>query len=175
MNLEARKYPIGHTKYQDQLSPELIKVMIADMAALPADLRTAVGALTKKQKQQSYREGGWTATQIIHHIADSHANCLIRLKVTLTEDNPTVKPYDENLWAELPDSLTENYEASLRMVEGLHERICTVLSSMAVEDFERTYYHPGYQKTFTLREMLCLYHWHGRHHLGQIRVILSDK
>ncbi len=84
MNLEARKYPIGHTKYHDQLSPELIKVMIADMAALPADLRSAVAKLSKKQRQQSYREGGWTATQIIHHIADSHANCLIRLKVTLT-------------------------------------------------------------------------------------------
>jgi hypothetical protein len=173
MDIEARKYPIGKAKFPSEYPDGLIRVMVNDFALLPADLRAVAQSLTKKQKHSSYRDGGWTALQIIHHIADSHCNAYTRLKLTLTEDHPTIKPYDENLWASLEDGNSELIEPSLKMIEGVHERMTHTFNNMVAEDFERRFFHPQQGESRDLYWLLSLYHWHGRHHLGQIRVIQS--
>jgi hypothetical protein len=175
MDLEARKYPIGKVKYHEVYTPELIKIMVADMAQLPANVRKVAEALTKKQRSLSYREGGWTASQIVHHIADSHANAYIRLKLTLTEDKPVIKAYDENRWAALLDGSIDNFDSSLKMLEAIHERWCRTWDSMTLDEYDRSYIHPQYQSEVPLKKMLSLYHWHGRHHLEHLRIISQEK
>lgn len=173
MDIEARKYPIGKFKMPEAFPEELLRVMIQDIQKLPEDIKTTFQKLSKQQKHQSYREGGWNALQILHHIADSHLNAYIRLKLSLTEDNPTIKPYDENLWANLQDANSENVEATLLIIEGIQHKLALTFSNMKREDFERTFFHPEHQKTFNMFWLLSLYHWHGRHHLGHLRVIQS--
>lgn len=171
MDIEARKYPIGKFKMPESFPDELIRVMIQDIEKLPSQIKETYNKLSKSQKHLSYRDGGWSALQVLHHIADSHLNAYNRLKLTLTEDNPTVKPYDENLWAALPDANSENAEASLLLIEGIQHKLAQTFSNMKRADFERTFFHPEHQKSFNLFWLISLYHWHGRHHLGHLRII----
>lgn len=174
MDIEAKKFPIGKMKIPAEYTDAIIRVMVNDMLGLPADVSKLALALSKKQLHTSYREGGWSALQIIHHLADTHINAYIRLKLALTEENPIIKPYDENLWAEQPEALTENIRPSLLMLQSAHERMCNTFSAMNPEEWHRTFFHPEEQREISLHEHLSKYHWHGRHHLGHLRIIAAS-
>lgn len=172
--LNPRIYPIGKHLKPDFISAEMRKSFIARLETLPALLRKTAEALNEKQLASSYREHGWTARQIVHHIADSHCNMYIRVKLALTSETPTINPYDENKWSEFPDGKSGDIQISLSMIESLHHRIVATLKSLSEDDFKRTYIHPQYQTKSSIDEVLALYAWHGDHHLGQLQVILND-
>ena len=131
-------------------------------------MREAIRGLNEKQLDTPYRDGGWTVRQVVHHVPDSHLNAYTRVKLALTENAPTIKPYDEAAWAALPDSRSTPIETSLRMLEALHERWTGLLRSMKPEDFQRRFTHPEHGKTFTLDWLVAMYAWHGRHHVAHI-------
>jgi len=137
---------------------------------LPARLCAAVAGLNDSQLDTPYRDGGWTLRQVVHHLADSHANSVIRFKLALTEDWPTIKPYDENAWAQLSDSKSLPIDSSLSFISAMHERWVALLESMSEADFERGYVHPerGRQNLLTA---LGIYAWHGRHHTAHITAL----
>lgn len=161
------RFPIGPwTPPQGDISPTWRANHIRDIAELPAQMRAAVAGLSDAQLDTPYRPGGWTVRQVVHHVADSHANGFIRQKLALTEVNPTVKPYDEERWAELPDAQLP-VEVSLRMIDAIHERWVALLNALPAERFATPYQHPqsGPQ---TLDSSLSTYSWHGRHHVAHI-------
>lgn len=124
--------------------------------------------LSNEQLDTSYRPAGWTLRQVVHHLPDSHMNAYVRIKLTVTEDNPTIRPYLEARWAECEEARTAPVQVSLDLLESLHERWALFLRSMQAADFDRTYYHPEHQKNVPLREVISMYAWHGRHHLTHI-------
>jgi hypothetical protein len=141
---------------------------IDEIAALPALVRTAVSGLTDEQLDTPYRLGGWTVRQVVHHVPDSHMHAYIRLKLALTEDAPVIKPYDEARWAELPDSRLP-IATSLAILDGVHERMSTILRTIAPSDWGRTFIHPEFPDgPRTIDWHLQNYAWHGRHHLAHI-------
>ena len=167
-NIELYKYPIGNFKYEGDLTFEEIKSKISELQILPSLLIEEVKNLNNEQLDTSYREGGWTLRQVVHHIADSHSNAFIRFKLSLTEDNPTIKPYSQSSWAETADSKNAPVQLSLYILEGLHGRFVLLLNSMSFEDFDKTFFHPEQKNNIPLKRMLSLYAWHGKHHLNQI-------
>jgi hypothetical protein len=140
---------------------------IATLAALPANLRAAIQGLSESQLDTPYRDGGWTVRQLMHHVADSHMNAYVRVRLALTEDWPTVKGYDEKLWAELADARTAPIELSLELLEGLHGRLVLLLNSLTEEQWQRGYDHTENGRT-RLAEFAALYDWHCRHHVAHI-------
>jgi uncharacterized damage-inducible protein DinB len=167
------RYPIGKFEAPNEYSADSIAFMISELEILPQLLNKTVEGLSDADLEKTYREGGWTVRQIVHHLADSHVNMYLRLKVTLTEDTPTIKPYDENLWAAMKDAKHAEIALSLPIITAIHQRIVEVLRNMQIEEFDRTYYHPQYDKTLDLKFMLALYSWHGKHHVGQIKNALG--
>lgn len=159
--------PIGKYTFPEHFAAEQRQVCIEELRKFPQLLRAATAHLTDEQLSLSYRPGGWSIRQIVHHCADSHMNAYVRTKLMLTEDQPTVKPYDENLWAAMPD-YTMPIQSSLILLEGMHERWAYTFEHATPNQYSKTYYHPQYQKTVTLDELISLYAWHGKHHLGQI-------
>lgn len=164
---EDLKYPIGRVQFKSTLTSNDRRDLINAIAAVPTDLRQAVAGLSDAQLDTPYRPDGWTVRQVIHHVPDSHMNAFIRLKLALTEDNPTIKPYEEALWANLPDAGLP-IDVSLRLNEALHERWVALMNTMAESVWSRTFIHPASGRTFTLDEMTQLYAWHGRHHVAHI-------
>lgn len=167
--LEQIKYPIGRYKAPTEFTPQLINGWIAAIEALPSWLDPCIENLDEAQLETPYRDGGWNARQVIHHLADSHMNAYIRLKLALTEDNPVVKPYDENLWSELYDVKTVPVNISITLLHALHRRWVAQLGSLSDTDWKRTYFHPEQNKSVPIWQMTALYAWHGRHHMEQIR------
>ena len=161
------RYPIGHYERRDVLTPEERAAMIEQIAAAPRKMRDAVAGLTPDQLETPYREGGWTLRQVVHHVPDSHMNSYVRFKLALTEQTPTIRPYDEARWAELADSVDTPPETSMALLESLHDRWVRLLRSMSADDFQRTLNHPA-NGLMTLDAMLALYAWHGRHHVAHI-------
>jgi len=143
---------------------------IADIAALPVTIRAAVAGLDDRQLDTNYRPEGWTVRQVVHHVADSHMNALIRLKLALTEDNPTIKPYDENAWATLAD-MRLPIGLSLAVIDGLHCRWDALNAALKDADYGRTFVHPEHGRTFTLDWLLQNYGWHSRHHVAHITAL----
>ena len=168
------RYPVGKFHWKGELTEADRAELIAQIAEAPARLREAASGLTEAQLGTPYRPGGWTARQVIHHVPDSHMNAYIRFKLALTEDQPAIKPYDQVQWAELADTKVTRVETSLTLLESLHERWVNVLRSMTQADFERTLNHPEHG-LIKLDWMLALYAWHGRHHLGHVRAVVSDE
>lgn len=163
------RYPIGQpTLPTGPLEPGARIAHIAHIALLPDQVRAAVTGLSAAQLDTPYRPGGWTVRQVIHHLPDSHLNSYTRFKLALTEDNPTVRPYEEHAWAELPDIAATPPAVSLAMLESLHIRWTILLRNLSSDQWQRTFYHPGTQRDFTLDEALVMYSWHGRHHLAHI-------
>jgi hypothetical protein len=158
------RYPVGRFDPTDTAS---LTDAIAAIAALPRDLQQAVARLTMKQVDTTYREGGWTARQVVHHLADSHLNSYTRFRLALTEDAPTIRPYDEKAWAELADAKTGPLDMSILLLEGLHARWAALLRSMTPFDFERTFVHPE-RGSMTLATTTRIYAWHCRHHLAHL-------
>jgi uncharacterized damage-inducible protein DinB len=141
--------------------------MIEEIELMPAALRAAVQGLSPQQLETPYREGGWTVRQVIHHVPESHMNAYIRFKLALTEDQPTIKPYAEDLWAKLPDVESTPLEVSLALLASLHGRFVYMLRSMQPEDWKRSFNHPQLGP-MALEKNLALYSWHGRHHLAHV-------
>lgn len=162
------RYPIGPFQRRDELSDGERRAMLDDIAATPAKMRAAVAGLTEEQLDTPYRDGGWTLRQVVHHVPDSHLNAYCRLKLALTEDVPTIRPYDESTWAKLDDSRLTPIEVSLTLLESLHARWMTLFRSMKPEDFRRTFRHPEQEGTLTLDWLVAMYAWHGKHHTGHI-------
>ncbi len=144
------------------------KQVIAAIAQAPTKMRAAVKGLKPRQLDTPYREGGWTVRQVVHHVPDSHLNAYTRLKLALTEREPTIKPYDQEAWAGLPDTRDTPVETSLALLENLHERWVKLWQSLKPADFERTLRHPE-SGLKTVDWLLALYSWHGRHHVAHVR------
>lgn len=161
--LDTLRYPIGNFTYGKIYSSDDRRQQIAAMEELPIKLTELVGKWGDDRLDTPYRPDGWTIRQLVHHIADSHMNAYIRTKLALTEDNPTIKPYEEGEWAKLPDSLLD-IAPSLVILRNLHVRWVAVLSSLSDAELNRTYFHPASQRTVTLREAIAMYVWHGEHH-----------
>jgi uncharacterized damage-inducible protein DinB len=164
------RFPIGPFRYDPHPPPELRRQCIARIAAAPAAFRAAVTGLDDRQLDTPYRPGGWTVRQVVHHVPDSHMNAYIRFKLALTEDNPTIKTYQEDLWAGVADTAKTPIGVSLTLLEALHTRWGAVLESMADEDFERPLQHPELG-AITLDRLLQLYAWHGAHHTAHVTTL----
>ena len=165
-DLNDLRYPIGRFTPPASSLPGIRAAHIQTVRLLPERLRAAVNGLSETQLDTPYRDGGWPVRQVVHHFADSHANSYIRFKLALTEDWPTIKPYDEAAWARLPDS-SQPIEPSLVFITGLHQRLVALLESMPEEDFDRGFNHPE-RGRMTLAANLALYEWHSRHHTAHI-------
>ncbi|RJX37612.1 putative metal-dependent hydrolase [Paenibacillus pinisoli] len=166
--MEDIRYPIGTFHHDGEIDAAQRKSWIYEIASLPEQLGEAVSGLSSEQLSTPYRDGGWTVRQVIHHVADSHMNAYIRLKLALTEDNPVIKPYYEDRWAELQDTELEPVETSLALLASLHRRWTTLLQSLPGEAYGRTFYHPEQGTSIPLDVNLGMYAWHGRHHLAHI-------
>ena len=160
------RYPIGPSDQRSPLTAGERAQRIDAIAVAPSQLRLAVHGLSDEQLDTPYRPGGWTVRQTVHHVADSHMNAFIRFRLGLTEDNPTIKPYDEQAWAELAD-MRLPIEVSLRLLDGLHERLVHMLQALSSASFDRTIFHPE-NGPMTLDAMLSMYAWHGKHHTAHI-------
>ncbi len=176
--MEARlndpRYPIGKFHYEGALSEEQKLTCIVSIAHMPADLRAAVKGLSPEQLDTPYRDGGWTVRQVVHHVPDSHMNSYVRFKLALTEDEPTIKPYAEDRWAELADTKQTPIEVSLTLLETLHDRWVRLLRSLTADDWTRAFRHPE-RGTMTLEHALAMYAWHGRHHVAHITELRKRK
>jgi len=168
MNLDQLKYPIGKFSRPTTITTHDITQWITEIEMLPAQVRTAVESLNDAQLDTPYRPEGWTVRQLAHHLPDSHLNSYIRFKLALTEDNPTIKPYMEERWAELPDGKTAPIATSLDLLESLHKRWVQTLHNITPEQWQRTFFHPESKKEFPLDVVLSIYVWHGKHHLAHI-------
>ncbi|NOT07571.1 MAG: bacillithiol transferase BstA [Gemmatimonadales bacterium] len=165
------RYPVGPFALEGDITPERREGWITEITEAPAQLRAAIHGLTEAQFDTPYREGGWTVRQVLHHVPDSHLNAYVRFKLALTEENPTIKPYEEGRWAELPDTMATQAGVSLMLLEALHRRWVILLRAMTEPDWARTFYHPEQKKAQRLDRVLALYAWHGRHHVAHIAAL----
>lgn len=168
LKTEDLRYPIGQFRFEGGADPGHRGRRIDEIASAPDLLRAAVAGLSSQQLDTPYREKGWTVRQVVHHLPDSHLNAYTRMKLALTEDEPTIKPYEEARWAELPDSRTGPVESSLDLLEALHHRWVPLIRQLGPADFRRRFRHPALGRTIELEELIALYAWHGRHHVAHI-------
>ena len=161
------RYPVGKFHFPDSVSRDDRSKFVDQIADAPARLRSAVAGLDDSQLDTPYRPGGWTVRQVVHHVPDSHLNSYTRFRLALTEDQPIIKPYQEDLWAELADARTAPIEVSLRLLECLHSRWIGLLRSLTDEQWKRAFRHPDLGLV-TLEQNTALYAWHGRHHVAHI-------
>jgi uncharacterized damage-inducible protein DinB len=161
------RYPIGKFHYEGPPSDEQKKKFIDDIAATPSNLRAAVQGLSAQQFDTPYRPEGWTVRQVAHHVPDSHLNAYVRFKLALTEDDPTIKPYAEDKWANLADTAATPVEVSLTLLDSLHTRWVLLLRSLQESDWKRNFRHPE-MGNVSLEKSLALYAWHGRHHVAHV-------
>ena len=166
-DLNDLRYPIGRFSPPASSAPGIRSTQIQTVRLLPEQLRAAVNGLSDAQLDTPYREGGWTVRQVVHHIADSHAMAYTRCKLALTEDWPTINPYNEAAWAELADSRQLPVEVSLEMIAGVHARWAALLESLSDEEFQKGYNHPERGRE-NLAKALAMYDWHSRHHTAHI-------
>jgi uncharacterized damage-inducible protein DinB len=165
--MDELRFPTGRFVRPESLSDDQRRAAIETIAATPANIRAAVRGLSDAQLDTPYRPGGWTVRQVVHHVPDSHANAYCRFKLALTEDVPTIKPYDEAAWANLEDSRSTPIETSLTMLDVVHDRWVRILRAMATSDFGRKLNHPE-NGVMTLDQLLALYAWHGPHHTAHV-------
>lgn len=161
------RYPIGKFTYAGPPNEAQRQELIAEIERAPAALRVAVAGLSEQQVETPYRDGGWTVRQVVHHVPESHMNAYIRFKLALTEDEPTVKPYMEDRWAQMPDVESTPLEVSLALLDSLHDRFVRTLRLIKPDEWKRTFRHPELGLV-PLEKNLALYAWHGRHHVAHI-------
>jgi len=168
--MEDLRYPIG--KYLPQsFSESQLQEWLIDIKFLPLHLENAILNLDESQINTPYRPDGWTVKQLVHHVADSHMNAYIRFKLGLTEDNPTIKSYDEGAWANLPDTHNLPINISLTLLHALHARWMEVIKGIKGNEWNRTVFHPEQKKEITLWHLLGMYAWHGKHHVAHITAL----
>ena len=166
---DSLRYPTGRFQRPTRpLENAERREMIDTIERTPAAIRAAIRGLSDAQLDTPYRPGGWTVRQVVHHVPDSHMNAFIRFKLALTEDTPTIKPYDEAAWAKLADARNTPIETSLTLLSSLHERWVGLLRSMSPSDYQRKLNHPDWDAPLSLDQMLALYSWHGPHHTAHI-------
>lgn len=161
------RYPIGKYEPVPYAAPEK-QAWLNELKRLPDQLEMAVQNLDEQQLDTPYREGGWTVRQVVHHLADSHMNAFARFRLGLTENNPVIKPYDENAWAALADVRTVPINVSLTLLHALHLRMVATLRDLTDEQWQRTVFHPEHQRELSLWYLLGMYAWHGKHHVAHI-------
>jgi hypothetical protein len=172
---DSLRFPIGHYQLPSApLSPTERATYVQQLADLPAQVLAVAQQAGGERLQQPYRPGGWTGRQVIHHLADSHLNCYARYRLALTEENPTIRPYDETAWAELPDVAASPITVSIDLLAALHSRWVMLLQHLGEEQWQRTFYHPKMERTFTLEQATVMYAWHGRHHLAHLNALLGQ-
>jgi len=168
------RYPIGKFAMPAEVTPVRRQEAIDEIALTPGKLRAAVKGLNDSQLDTPYRDGGWTLRQVVHHLPDSHMNALVRLKLALTEDKPTIKPYDEAAWAELADSKVAPIESSQTLLDSVHSRLDRLWRSLKLEHFARVLVHPEHGER-SVDWLLFLYEWHGKHHTAHITELRKQK
>ncbi len=171
MNL---KYPIGEYQHPTVVDETQIDKWISSLEEFPQELMAVTSKLSTAQLDVAYRPGGWTVRQVVHHLADSHVNAYTRIKLTLTEDNPIIRPYDEETWADLPDAKTGDIGMSIEIIKAIHYRLTKTLRLINYADFERRYIHPAGNQQLNLSYLAGSYAWHGKHHLAHILSTLSE-
>lgn len=164
------RYPIGKFSFAGPLTEDQKARFLDEIEQTPARMRAATHGLSDKQLDTPYRDGGWTVRQVVHHVPDSHMNSYMRFKLALTENEPTIRPYMENLWAELPEAKTAPIELSLALLEDLHKRWMLMLRAISPADWKRAFRHPEIG-LMTLEKNLAAYAWHGRHHVAHIAAL----
>ena len=164
------QYPVGLLSPVESLTPEQRTTMIQTIEDCPIQVRAAVAALPEGGLDRPYRPGGWTARQVVHHLADSHMNSYVRFRLALTEDGPTIKPYDEAKWAELADAKSASVALSMQLLDVLHARWVLLLRSIPDEGWSRTLLHPEHGVK-DVDWLLQVYEWHSRHHVGHLRLL----
>ena len=164
--MQGPQFPAGDYVPPAEITPELKTQWIEQLEAAPVRARSSIEGLSESQLSTKYRN--WTIRQIIHHLADSHVNCYVRFKWALTEEEPTIKAYNETLWSEVIDARTVPPECSLTILEGIHSRWCALVRKLADEQMQRGFFHPELDRVVTLNEALPSYVWHVDHHLAQI-------
>lgn len=168
MNLEELKYPVGKFSKPELITREHIDYAISDIENFPNLVKAEIQNLDAKDLQLRYRPQGWTISQVVHHCADSHINSYMRFKLALTENLPTIKPYEESLWAELPDNNLSPF-ISLKLLEALHARWVYLLKTLSEEDLNKEFIHPEKSERISLKENILNYSWHCQHHLAHIK------
>lgn len=168
-NFEKLKYPIGKFKKPTIIDNEKIENWIHTIEEFPIKIISEVNNLNVQELKKTYRPDGWTIQQIVHHCADSHINSFIRFKLTLTENTPTIKPYFENLWAELPESNEFPIESSLKILQGIHQRWAYLLKNISQTDLDKQFKHPETNELINLKTNIGIYAWHCKHHLTHIK------
>ncbi len=171
--MKNQQYPIGKFNAKKGVVPQDVASWIDNIAMLPQQLHSAVSSLTNAQLDTPYRDEGWTVRQVVHHIADSHMNGYTRIKLALTEERPTIKPYQQDPWSELPD-MNMPVEPSLKIIDGLHRRWAELLKSLNEEQLSREIIHPE-EGSQTVKTMIGHYNWHGKHHLAHITALKEQK
>ena len=173
--LEKLRYPIGKFIAPEKYTDKYLKDKKNEIASFPERLKKEVSQLTDEQLDTPYRTKGWTIRQVIHHCADSHMNCFIRIKWALTEEVPIIKFYHEKLWTELHDNTTMPIEPTLSLLEGLHYRMAYLMNSLSEKDFQKSFIHPANNKKYKLEEIIGTYAWHSKHHLTHITELKKRK
>ncbi len=164
VDIETLRYPIGRFAKSETYSSDEIKSCIQIISALPSKFINLMGSWDEEKLDTPYRPDGWTVRQLVHHVADSHINAYVRFRLALTEDNPTIKPYKEELWAELADAKSATADLSLQLMKQVHLRWVLLMNSLDAEDLARTYHHPETNRSIPLDEVIAQYAWHSEHH-----------
>ncbi|MCB0705350.1 MAG: putative metal-dependent hydrolase [Saprospiraceae bacterium] len=173
--LEPFRFPVGRFDIPETITEEMIGDYISVIAHFPTAIAAEVAGLSDSQLSWRYRPDGWSIRQVVHHCADSHMNAYIRFKLALTEVDPQIKPYEEALWAMLPDTIDCAVEASLDILRGLHKRWAVLLVNLGPEEHNRGFFHPGANYTYRLDQTMALYAWHCKHHLEHIKLAKAEK
>jgi hypothetical protein len=166
--MDDLRYPIGQFSYDGRMTDARRSECIERIAAAPALMRRAVDGLSQMQLDTPYRPGGWTVRQVVHHVPDSHINAYTRIRLALTEETPTIKPYEEARWAELPDARGGPIETSLALLEALHARWVPLLQTIGPAEGGRRFMHPEHGRQISIDELIAMYAWHGEHHAAHI-------
>lgn len=172
-NLEQLKYPIGKFTKLAVISNDLLQTWIAEIDGFSGKLKTITKNISVEQLNCTYRHGGWTVKQVIHHCADSHMTAYIRFKLAATQILPVINPYDEAQWATFIDANDNNIEASISIIKGVHKRWVLFLKSATAFDFKKEYYHPANNENVSIETDTCLYAWHCNHHLAHIEKAIA--
>lgn len=170
-SLDSKKFPVGKFDLPSEITLQSMETWMARIHHFPELLQAELEKLKSEDFDKSYREGGWSVRQIVHHLADSHMNAFIRFKLTLAEDGVVIKPYPQDLFSLQADNLEESIECSIQILKGLHARWFKLMQSMQESDWNRKYIHPEYGNSYSLKEALALYDWHCRTHLGHIALV----
>lgn len=169
-DITSRQYPIGKLVPKDSYTAEEREGFIRSIETIPAQIENLVKDFTPEQWETPYREGGWTARQVVHHIADSHMNAYIRVKWALTEETPQIKAYDEKAWATTPE-VAADVSLSISLLHALHAKFATLLRGIHEDQLSRAFIHPATGKLNSVERMMALYSWHGEHHLGHLKLV----